>query len=225
MIWSFARVSDGTCDSSTKTWVFLGIASAFINIVFSIYIYVRFSRKILSGEMSVSETIYKLFMYDWGVCMYMVFLVWMVVWIIVAGTKRNDARDGDDCKSQLGALTVMFVLYLAVGGFLVFLSLFTECCREPRWRGHTRVPVVRTGILPVQPVYRQPQQQQSGVPTSNIPTSSVSATGVRAALFCPAPRESKLLVLPKKKKRIWGNSGRINICILCCFCCLKAHRN
>lgn len=184
-VWEVIRVSGGGCDSSTQLWASLGIINFIINIVFAVYIYWRFVHKIRESS-GASEAAYKLFMYDWGVCAYFVFIVWLIVWMIVAGTRRNAAPSGDKCGSAIGAGITLIILYIAIGVALIFLTLFTECCREPKWKtrhvahvsqqpapqiipapGQTTgmvyaQPVVGGTPPPVNPAYAQPQQQRQG---------------------------------------------------------------
>lgn len=162
ILWSGIILGTSSCVSDTVMWLVLGILTCVANIVFGIYLYFRFAQKVKS--MSASEAAGKLFLYDWGVCLYILVLIWTIVWMALVGGYQQKAGPNDKCGQQLTTMTVFLVIYLVVGALLVVLSLVTECCREPKWKKRQRNG--DAGTLPAPGIGRAqaapPQQQRSG---------------------------------------------------------------
>lgn len=133
-IWALIVVSTESCESETLTWAILGLLTALVNIGFAFYLYFRFASKARKDGISTGNAACSLFMYDWGVCVYILFLVWIIVWMVLAGMYQNDASSDDQCGRQLIVGIIFFICYLVIGAFMIALSLFTECCKEPSWR-------------------------------------------------------------------------------------------
>lgn len=119
----------GDCIDASKTWVILGVLSCIVNGAFSCYLYYRFCTKIRAEQNGVTAAVYQLLMYDWGVCCYLLFGVWLIAWMAMAS-----GRDGASRCSALSTMVALMIVYVIVGILLVALSLMTECCRTPTWR-------------------------------------------------------------------------------------------
>jgi hypothetical protein len=136
-VWTFVVAVSGGCDSAPRTWCLLGCANFLANFIFAFYIYMRFAAKVRGDEttegMEPGQAACKLFMYDWGVCLYMAALLWQIIWIFLANNVASD-HSGDSCSGMLSTAIVLLILYLVIGAILVCFSLFTECCRRPRWQ-------------------------------------------------------------------------------------------
>ena len=172
-IWAIvvlAGSGGAACESRTRTWLILGVVSLILNIVFCVYLYMRFAQKIADGD-GTSKAAHTLLMYDWGVCVYFLFIIWLIIWMVLAGTYAGRAGAGDSCGGMLSALIIFFVLYLIIGVILVIFSLATACCNEPRWKQNQRGQVAAAPapapphpgrpVVQAQPAPRaQPQQRQ-----------------------------------------------------------------
>ena len=131
IIWSIIRLAsrNNECESAARTWLILGIITMAGNCFFAFYIYFRFAHKV--RQYSASKAAWKLFMYDWGVCMHWFWLIWHIVWMVVASGRSNS---GLGCDSMINIVIVLLILYLAIGSVLVCFSIMTEGCRTPAWR-------------------------------------------------------------------------------------------
>jgi hypothetical protein len=133
IVWGVIRlITASGCTDAARTWCILGIISHGVPIIFGIYIYIRFVHKIREGK-AAAEAAWKLLLYDWGVCLFILFLIWLLAWMIVAGGKSSG---GGDCGGQISVSIVLFIMFLIVGFLLLVFSVFTECCRTPRWYGN-----------------------------------------------------------------------------------------
>jgi len=166
------------CSTRTRNWAILGLLTAAVNIGFAFYLYIRFAYKVQNagGQAGVSKAAVHLFLYDWGVCMYILFCVWIVVWMVLAGTAAFDAPSTDACEDLITGGIVIFIVYFVLGGFFIVLSLCTECCRTPSWRKHQVQqynPQVAAHVAGQQqyPYGQPPQQhqQQYGGPMQQQP--------------------------------------------------------
>lgn len=135
-VWSIVVIASESCESRPTTWLGLGIMNFFVNVFMAFYIYFRFAHKIRGSYdqpgLGPGDAACKLFLYDWGVCLYMAMLVWELVWFIIAIGVSNDYDD--KCGDQLMNDVILLAVFVGVGGFLIICSLFTECCRRPRWK-------------------------------------------------------------------------------------------
>jgi hypothetical protein len=185
VVWTGVRIGITTCDADTRTWLILGLCSGIVNILFACYLYGRFTQKVRDEDLAVTEAVGKLIMYDFGVCFYGLFLIWLIVWMAIAGTKRSALRSSDVCGDQLWVLIVIFLIYLIGGFFVIVFSLFTECCRQPNWkrrkeereaaRGHSNYPSATEPYFPTpnqSPPHPSAQQQVPMQPVYNSNTST-----------------------------------------------------
>ncbi|KAJ9462487.1 (UPF0182) [Diplonema papillatum] len=140
-----------------KTWLYIALLISMVNIAFALYLYWRICVKV--KQMSITSVVWKLLAYDVGVCLYMCFFIFMIVWCSLGGKWGNDksswesddAAQNEACEAtadNIVTVVVIFVLYMVLGGCVMLFSLFTECCREPRWK-HQQPP-------------QQAQQHQAG---------------------------------------------------------------
>ena len=177
-VWAFIVAVSGDCESTPRTWLLLGCVNCFGNFVFAFYIYHRFAAKVRGdGEtpgLAPGDAACKLFMYDWGCCSYMVFLVWQLVWFFLAISVGSD-YSGDRCGDQLHTAAILLALYAAIGVGLMILSLFTECCRTPQWQGH----------------HQQRRSQPVGVVSSVATAAGRTTNGVVRSLFGPSTRQQQ----------------------------------
>jgi hypothetical protein len=134
LVWAIVDIAQGPCDNGPLLWTILGLVSAVINIVFAIYLYGRFTYKVRHEGAQSHHAACKLFLYDWGVCLYILFAAWLIVWMAFAGTQHSDAEDDDRCGDFLTVGIILYIIYFVVGLFLIVCSMITECCRQPRWR-------------------------------------------------------------------------------------------
>jgi hypothetical protein len=149
LVWSIVAIAKGPCDNSPLLWTILGLASSVVNIVFAIYLYTRFTYKIRHESTTAQHAAWHLFLYDWGVCLYLLFTIWLIVWLVFAGITYNDNNDGgdannnnnnsnqrDECNHFLKGGIILFAIYLVLGALLMCCSVCTEFCRQPRWSRH-----------------------------------------------------------------------------------------
>jgi hypothetical protein len=178
LIYSAVVLGSRSCDSRPFTWIILGLVSAIVNIAFAVYLYTRFSIKVRHHGSSAGEAACHLFMYDWGVCLYILFAIWLVVWIVFSGTAASDANNDDNndngCGNGLVVMIVLMIIYMALGTCLIGCSVCTEGCRTPKWKrahnanaqynpGHARydADAAHAHRHPeMQAPYGQPQQPQ-----------------------------------------------------------------
>eukprot|EP00760_Papus_ankaliazontas_P018734 PhM_4_TR1760/c0_g1_i1/m.38261 len=144
----------------------------------------RSARGPSSGRASAFRAASQLLLYDVGVCVYFIVLIWEMVWIAVSRGKIDDEPTCNDLPHNLNVTAVCIIVYIAVGGFVIVFSLLTECCREPRWQqryatdnrhmGHQTLPPAPPVPAPGPPqgVY---QYQMQPVSTA---AAAVPATGV-----------------------------------------------
>jgi hypothetical protein len=133
LIWSAINIGmyGAGCAERNWTWLLLAILSFVVNIGFAVYLYMRFTIKVRDpNSNSVGDAAYKVLMYDWGVLAYFFFLIWLVVWMAIAGSRAPD----DSCAAQNIRMLGLLVFYICGGVAMCILSLFTECCRNPRWK-------------------------------------------------------------------------------------------
>jgi hypothetical protein len=172
-IMSIAALSGGAddCASSMRTYVIIGIINCVINVIFAFYLYVRFAAKVRE-EATATQAAYKLFMYDWGVCVYILFSIWLVVWMVLA-SQSSDKTCNSSLANQITAGITFTIVYMAVGLLLVMLSIMTECCREPGWKRNRRQAPAVNRPPPTHhqpqigaPVYAQPAHSQPPPPVN-----------------------------------------------------------
>eukprot|EP01064_Diplonema_japonicum_P001302 TRINITY_DN10821_c0_g1_i1.p1 TRINITY_DN10821_c0_g1~~TRINITY_DN10821_c0_g1_i1.p1 ORF type:complete len:307 (+),score=72.09 TRINITY_DN10821_c0_g1_i1:41-961(+) len=119
-------------------WLGVAIGIAVVNIIFAVYLYWRFAHMTKPSEeqknVSAMKAAAQLFLYDIGVCLYLGFGVFMIVWCII--DKKCDDKGTDLCEDQNDAITkckIILGLYMGLGVVVIFLSVCTECCRPPRY--------------------------------------------------------------------------------------------
>eukprot|EP01065_Artemidia_motanka_P000364 TRINITY_DN10157_c0_g1_i1.p1 TRINITY_DN10157_c0_g1~~TRINITY_DN10157_c0_g1_i1.p1 ORF type:complete len:234 (+),score=53.32 TRINITY_DN10157_c0_g1_i1:60-704(+) len=125
-------VPEADCGSG-KTWLRVGTAVAAGNILFAVYLYWRFSRlaNSLVGTGSAQRAVWKIFMYDVGVFVYLLFGVFVVVWLAVANSREDEGCGG--INDYLGFAQACVWCY-GIGGFFVLVcTVCTECCSTPRY--------------------------------------------------------------------------------------------
>lgn len=168
-IWHIVGLASATnCSSDASLWTGLAIMTAGVNIIFAFYLYFRFWHKIRQGGDTVAGAACTIFLYDWGVALYLLFLIWHIVWLVLAGQARaRTDEDADDCANLLEGGIIIFIIYLVLGGFVVALSLCTECCRTPRWKAEPQpvyaaspAPVVHQHVGPADPYNHHGHHQQ-----------------------------------------------------------------
>ncbi len=134
VIWDIVNVnalSDASrnCGSSdVKTWLLLAIVTHLINIAFGVYAYFRFCQGLKAeNNPSGSQVLWRLLFYDWGVCLYILVLIWHLAWIIYSG---NMSTGPTKCADLLQPSIVLLVLYLIGSAIVVAFTVFLQTCRE-----------------------------------------------------------------------------------------------
>eukprot|EP00759_Apiculatamorpha_spiralis_P019995 PhF_6_TR25605/c1_g2_i2/m.35926 len=122
------------CNNPMRSWLIAGMITEAINILFAFYVYMRFSQQLHETQGGAWKTAWKLFLYDIGVCMYMLFGIWMIVWISFARSFSSSESVCTNLGDQLTIGSTCLILYMILGIFVICFSLVTECCKEPRWR-------------------------------------------------------------------------------------------
>eukprot|EP01060_Flectonema_neradi_P025275 TRINITY_DN3409_c0_g1_i1.p1 TRINITY_DN3409_c0_g1~~TRINITY_DN3409_c0_g1_i1.p1 ORF type:complete len:349 (+),score=39.96 TRINITY_DN3409_c0_g1_i1:66-1112(+) len=129
------------------TWLAIVACISGVSIMFAFYLYYRFHKLTVGSgvntheQMSPWKAAFQLFMYDIGVFLYILFAIFILVWsFTMSNYKCKD--DCDDKHSAMETCRTTQLIYLFLGGFVVALSLCTQCCKEPR---HQRVTVVTYG--------------------------------------------------------------------------------
>eukprot|EP00759_Apiculatamorpha_spiralis_P050080 PhF_6_TR4491/c0_g1_i5/m.6193 len=166
---ALAKESPSTACSSTNsgTWIYVSFLLYGGNLVFAVYLYYRFMAERNAGK-STAASASKLFMYDPGVYLYFWFLVFHVVWVIIGFNWAGDEHSCSEIKSAIHAGGTCIIVYLIAGGFVIALSLLTECCRSPKWEVRQQTlttpfaqqPPMNTAAAAAPVYYVQPQQQQ-----------------------------------------------------------------
>ena len=170
------------CTSKARTWTFVMFAICGVHMLFSLYLYIRFTSKIRSGE-AAGTAANKLFMYDFGVYFYIWFLVFTVVWLILSSSWTTPEAVCFNL-ADTASIVICQVIFLVAGGFVIVFSLMTECCSPPRWQQHTvgnhqspatvaYQPVVapQQAYAPQQQYPQQQQQQQQQYYSAPPPTN------------------------------------------------------
>jgi len=134
IVLAIVALAMGPCDNDPLLWTILGLCSAAVNIGFAIYLYGRFAYKARHEGVSPGQAACHLFLYDWGVCLYLLFTCWLIAWMVLAGRSWRNSADDDRCGTMCRNGVILFAIYWGVGAFLIFVSIITECCRTPRWR-------------------------------------------------------------------------------------------
>ena len=123
--------------SWTNTWLGVTMGIAGLNIVFALYLYWKFSRMTSmeggEGRLGAASAAWKLCMYDIGVFLYLLICVFIMVWTFIGADCKDDYLDDCDTKeARMKMCRILLWIYLVLGGFIVALSLCTECCKPSR---------------------------------------------------------------------------------------------
>eukprot|EP01062_Namystynia_karyoxenos_P018466 TRINITY_DN16886_c6_g1_i1.p1 TRINITY_DN16886_c6_g1~~TRINITY_DN16886_c6_g1_i1.p1 ORF type:complete len:300 (+),score=84.89 TRINITY_DN16886_c6_g1_i1:93-902(+) len=149
-----------------KLWLGVAMAIAAVNLIFACYVHYRFTHLTRGpGAKGAASAAWQLFAYDVGVCMYMCFCIFIIVWIASASSFEGpETVPGDPtytaCKSQndrMGTVQICLGLYLGLAGVIICCSVVTECGRKPRYMTHVN----------------QQQQQQQGAANYPAPQAAV----------------------------------------------------
>eukprot|EP01004_Peranema_trichophorum_P008024 NODE_6791_length_842_cov_44.317107_g6193_i0.p1 GENE.NODE_6791_length_842_cov_44.317107_g6193_i0~~NODE_6791_length_842_cov_44.317107_g6193_i0.p1 ORF type:complete len:218 (-),score=15.83 NODE_6791_length_842_cov_44.317107_g6193_i0:130-783(-) len=142
-------------------WFIIYIVLAALNILFSFYLYKRFTTMIQNGK-AVSGTV-NFFLYDVGVYFYLWVAGGCIVWIILGGIWKN--KESSDCKAVDSVLAplILFIVYLALGAFMICCTMCTDCLRTPKWK-QPGAALQQPLAPPLQPVhgYAQPPPGNPG---------------------------------------------------------------
>eukprot|EP01064_Diplonema_japonicum_P029461 TRINITY_DN4786_c2_g2_i1.p1 TRINITY_DN4786_c2_g2~~TRINITY_DN4786_c2_g2_i1.p1 ORF type:complete len:345 (+),score=75.46 TRINITY_DN4786_c2_g2_i1:54-1037(+) len=171
-------------ESKMKTWMWIAMMICLVNIGFAIYLYWRVCSKV--KEMGIVSAVWKLFLYDIGVCLYMMFFIFMIVWCGVGGNHADSADDDptnpdkpcDTMSDRIRTVVGLLIAYMVVGGFLLCFSTMTECCREPRWKQNNQqqqhhphpqaAPASGGGFSSLWPFGKKNQQQAAAQPHGQV---------------------------------------------------------
>lgn len=129
VIYGFQAVLSIDCSVESARILSFGIINGIINMIFASSIIFFTRRKIIKG-ISPSQSMYRLFLTDPVVILYLVFLVWEAVWFIWTCT----ASLLDKCYSAAFSQFVFLAANLVVGILLFIFTFSTEFCRLPQWR-------------------------------------------------------------------------------------------
>lgn len=176
--------SSACTNGNTKTWNILMLVICGVNMVFSVYLYMRYVQKLREGHGAMTSA-WKLFLYDFGVYFYLWFCVFIVVWICMAGQMTS----GEKICSSLTNTTapvVLMIVYLAGSVFVISLSLLTECCRAPRWSGAR--PASSAAPYPGAAYAPMPQPPMGGGTSTAAPPPVYAPTPVAAPQYQQQPQ-------------------------------------
>ena len=196
---------DLPCTSKCRMWLGVAIGACAVNLLFALYIYVRFMNDLRAGS-SAGESAGKLFLYDPGVYIYIWFLIFLIVWMIMGWTWMGDEKVCATVKSTVSTVSTFFAIYLGLGGCVIFMTLATECCKgKPSGRQQQTHQVAPTMFAAPQgghnqqyaPPQAQPYAQQppqyyggGGAPTGQQPQwGAPPATNPYAAM--PPPQQQQ----------------------------------
>eukprot|EP01062_Namystynia_karyoxenos_P018169 TRINITY_DN16755_c0_g3_i2.p3 TRINITY_DN16755_c0_g3~~TRINITY_DN16755_c0_g3_i2.p3 ORF type:complete len:379 (+),score=141.99 TRINITY_DN16755_c0_g3_i2:94-1137(+) len=120
------------CDDPRK-WLTGAIAIAAGNIIFTGYLYWRFARlaNTQRGAMDASKQAWRIFAYDVGVFIYLLFAVFVIIWLLLSDSYRSS----DDCdeNDMVKYGQALGWIYLVGGVFVLGCSVCTECGSAPRY--------------------------------------------------------------------------------------------
>jgi hypothetical protein len=159
-----ASDSSGTCTNPMlKIWYIIMFVICGLNMMFSIYLHLRLTSKIRSGE-TLIKAVARLLIYDFGVYFYVWVVVFTFVWLAMSFVWRRDERV---CISLANttAVTALMYLYLGVGGFLFAVTIITECGRAPKWTAARPTSPQDSHSQPM--LGYQPRPVQQGYPAGN----------------------------------------------------------
>ena len=147
---------DLPCTSKCRTWLFVAIGCCAVNLLFAVYIYIRFMNERRAGS-SAGDSAGKLFMYDPGVYVYIWFLIFLIVWFIMGFSWMGDEIICKTAKNTVSTVAIFFIVYLSVGPCVIFISLTAEsCCRGTQPLGTQQAQYQAQGQ---NQQYAPPQQQ------------------------------------------------------------------
>lgn len=135
----FATKWDNTCDKPLHIWLLVAAITFFFNTLFGFYVLFTLSLKEMDRSKSIFQNMLQFVMYDWVVCIYIIFAAFMFAWSIVgriwlvAEAKDGGCRDSEDVLFRMtdAAVSIMWA-FLGGGLLILFLSLCfsVDCCED-----------------------------------------------------------------------------------------------
>lgn len=118
------------------TWNILACVIAILNILYSLYLYIRFVILRCRSKLE-SKDRWNIILYDVGTLLYILIFIFQIVWIVLGFLWSLEAK-----TKRIQILTIVNAVFLSIHAVvivpLILLSLVTECFRHPSWEGHLK---------------------------------------------------------------------------------------
>ena len=125
-----AKDGGAPCTSDVRTWYILVFIVTGINLGFSVYLYSRFTQRVVEEGESACTSASKLLLYDVGVYFYIWVVIFMIVWMSINSTLRGGERVCASMVDATTAIIICWIVYLVGGVGAMFLSVCATCCNE-----------------------------------------------------------------------------------------------
>eukprot|EP01063_Lacrimia_lanifica_P016817 TRINITY_DN233_c0_g1_i1.p1 TRINITY_DN233_c0_g1~~TRINITY_DN233_c0_g1_i1.p1 ORF type:complete len:317 (+),score=102.97 TRINITY_DN233_c0_g1_i1:74-1024(+) len=161
-------------------WFIVTLVIGIVNIIFAFYIYYRFSRMTswregqTENRKSARAAAWELCAYDIGVCLYMCFAIFMLVWVFIDKRCDTDIKEGGAyvhynwCVEKLDKqdwCEIIIWVYVFLGGCVLIMSVCSTACNPPQPRPGSQYQQqhnvnVNVAPQPAYAPYNTPAQQQ-----------------------------------------------------------------